>query len=113
MLGHTGVLELNAVARIVDLPAVEAVTPKILAAIDFQPGNRDADFKEETDKVATYGIAALVAGGVAAKAGLFKALWLGILAFKKFLIFGLIAAAGFIKKLSPRKMTAGLRQDLP
>ena len=43
--------------------------------VDFQEGHRYADFTESTDKVATYGIAALVAGGIAAKVGLFKGLW--------------------------------------
>ena len=53
----------------------------------------------DTDKVATYGIAALVAGGIAAKAGFFKLLWVGILAFKKLIILGFIALAGYSKKL--------------
>ena len=33
-----------------------------------------------TDKIATYGLAALVAGGIAAKAGLFKGLLIALLA---------------------------------
>jgi uncharacterized membrane-anchored protein len=50
--------------------------------------------------VAEFGIAALIAGGAAAaaKTGLLKSLWVGILAAKKFIIIGLIAAAGFVKK---------------
>jgi uncharacterized membrane-anchored protein len=112
ILGRTGVLELNAVARMSDLPKIEQVSPKILSAVDFQPGNRYADFNESTDKVATYGIAALVAGGVAAKTGLLKALWIGILAFKKLIVIAVIAIGAGIKKLVSRKNeSAGLRQD--
>lgn len=103
VLGRTGVLELNVVGRMSDLPAVEQIAPKIIAAVDFVPGNQYADFKEGTDKVATYGIAALVAGGIAAKAGFFKLLWVGILAFKKLIVVGVIAAGGFMKKLFSRK----------
>jgi len=98
MLGRKGVLVLNAVASMPQLKEVEASTPAILEMVNFQEGHRYADFKEDTDKVATYGIAALVAGGVAAKAGLFKLLWVGILAFKKIIIIALIAIGGFFKK---------------
>src|SRR5205814_4303057 len=80
VLGRRGVLVLNAVAAMLQLPEIEKNTPKILAAIDFNPGNRYADFSEASgDKVASYGIAALVAGGVAAKLGLFKGLWIFLL----------------------------------
>ncbi len=98
MLGRGGVLVLNAVASISELPQVEAATPTLLGMVNFMEGQRYADYNADTDKTATYGLAALVAGGVAAKAGLFKGLWLGILAFKKIIIIGLIAMAGSIKK---------------
>lgn len=99
ILGRRGVLNLNAVAEMSQLKVVEAATPEILGAVNFQEGHRYADFKEGSDKVATYGLAALVAGGIAAKTGLLKALWLGILAFKKVILLGLIALAGSFKKL--------------
>jgi uncharacterized membrane-anchored protein len=51
------------------------------------------------DKVATYGIAALVAGGIAAKLGLFKGLLVFLVAAKKLLILGVLAMASFFKKL--------------
>jgi len=99
MLGRKGVLVLNAVAGMNQLKQVEASTPAILGMVNFQEGHRYADFNEDTDKVATYGIAALVAGGVAAKAGFFKLLWVGILAFKKIIIIAVIAIGAFVKKL--------------
>ncbi|MEO5958922.1 MAG: DUF2167 domain-containing protein [Opitutaceae bacterium] len=99
LLGRRGVLVLNAVAEMKDLKLVEAATPSILAAVNFQEGHRYADFTEGTDKVATYGIAALVAGGIAAKTGLLKLIWVGILAFKKIIIFALIAFAASFKKI--------------
>ena len=102
MLGRKGVLELNAVAGVAQFKTIDEQTPKILGMVDFKEGNRYADFDPKVDKVATYGIAALVAGGIAAKAGLFKLLWVGILAAKKFIIIGVIAVVAFIKKLFGR-----------
>lgn len=99
VLGRRGVLVLNAVSAMSQLHDIEALSPTLLAAVNFQDGNRYADFKPGTDKVATYGLAALVAGGVLAKAGGFKVIIAAILAAKKFVIIGLVAISGFIKKL--------------
>jgi uncharacterized membrane-anchored protein len=100
ILGRRGVLVLNAVAAMPQLPEIERNAPKILAALDFNPGNRYADFSEASgDKVASYGIAALVAGGVAAKLGLFKGLWVLLLGAKKFVIIGVVALTAFLRKL--------------
>ncbi|HVU09176.1 MAG TPA: DUF2167 domain-containing protein [Verrucomicrobiae bacterium] len=105
MLGRRGVLELNAVADTDQFADIDKQTPEILGMVDFREGNRYADFDPKTDKVATYGIAALVAGGVlaaAAKLGFFKLLIAGIIAAKKFIIIGAIAVAAFFKKLFKR-----------
>jgi uncharacterized membrane-anchored protein len=72
ILGRTGVLNLNAIASMAELSMIEKATPELLSAVSFNPGQRYADFDASTDKLATYGVAALVAGGVAAKAGFFK-----------------------------------------
>ncbi len=98
MLGRRGVLVLNVVAPIGQLKQVETAAPALLGMVNFQEGHRYTDFKDGTDKVAAYGLAALVAGGIAAKAGFFKLLWVGILAFKKIILLGLVALAGSFKK---------------
>ena len=103
MLGRRGVLVLNAVAGMAQIKDIEAATPAVLAMVDFQEGHRYTDFNASTDKVATYGIAALVAGGLAAKAGLFKGLIVAVLAAKKVVIVGLIAVAAWVKKLFAKK----------
>jgi uncharacterized membrane-anchored protein len=102
MLGRKGVLELNAVASIEQFPEIDKQTPQILGMVDFKEGSRYGDFDPKVDKVATYGIAALVAGGIAAKLGFFKLFWVGLLAAKKFVIIGLIAVAAFIRKIFKR-----------
>lgn len=100
LLGRRGVLVLNAVAGLSQLKEIEAVAPLLLAMVDFKPGQRYADFDPKSDKVAAYGIAALIAGGIMAKAGLFKVIWLGVLAFKKFIILGAVALFAFLKQIA-------------
>ena len=98
-LGRRGVLVLNAVANMQQFGQIEKAAPEIVKMVEFNPGNRYADFDSKTDKVAAYGLAALVAGGIAAKAGLFKLLWVGLLAAKKFVVLGIIALVAFAKRL--------------
>jgi uncharacterized membrane-anchored protein len=102
ILGRRGVLVLNVIAGINQLCQVEASAPQILAMVNFNQGNRYSDFDPKIDKVATYGIAALVAGGIAAKLGFFKLLWVFILAAKKFIIIGFVAVVAWLKRLFGR-----------
>jgi len=90
---------LNAVANMSQLAAIRNESKNILAAVEFNEGHRYADFLPGKDKAATYGLAGLIVGATAAKAGFFKALWLGILAFKKVLVVGVIALGAAIKRL--------------
>jgi len=103
MLGRKGVLELNAVSSIDQFSEIDRQTPQILSMVDFKEGSRYADFDPKVDKVATYGIAALVAGGIAAKLGLFKLLIPALLAAKKLIVIGVIAVGTFFKKMFGRK----------
>jgi uncharacterized membrane-anchored protein len=74
---------------------------KTIAALSFNQGERYADFRQG-DKVAKYGLTALVTGGaaaVAAKTGLLKYLW-------KFIVGIGVACATFFGKIFGRKKTA-------
>jgi len=102
ILGRRGVLVLNAVSDIEQLSTIHEETPNILAAVDFNEGHRYSDYLPG-EKTAAYGLTGLIVGAAAAKAGFFKVLWLGILAFKKFIIVGVVALAGLIKKLVDRR----------
>lgn len=103
VLGRQGYLSLNAVAPIGQLGQVKADMPEVLAMTDFDAGQRYTDYDARTDKLAAYGIGALVAGGIAAKAGLFAKLGVMLLALKKFLVLGIAAVAGLLRKLFRRK----------
>jgi len=99
ILGRRGILVLNAVAQMPQLPEIEKATPAILGMVDFNEGHRYADYNPSTDKLATYGLAALVVGGIAAKTGLLKGLLLAIVAFKKVIIVAIFGVVAFLKKL--------------
>ena len=96
VLGRTGVLQVNIVGDIKQLPEINPKVPALLGMVSFNEGQRYADFNEDTDQVAAYGLAGLIAGGVAAKAGLFKGFIALLLASKKLLIVGAIAFGGAI-----------------
>ena len=103
VLGRRGVLVLNAVAAMDQLPVIREQTPAILAATDFDPGSSYTDFNGDTDKVAAYGLAALVAGGIAAKTGLIAKLVALALAGKKVLGAILVALWVGLRKLFQRR----------
>ncbi|NOT59046.1 MAG: DUF2167 domain-containing protein [Acidobacteria bacterium] len=99
VLGRQGVLSLNAVASMGQLKDVKMDMQAVLSFVEFNAGHRYADYNASTDKLAAYGIGALVAGTLATKAGLFKGLLALLLAGKKFLVIGVIALGALIKKL--------------
>ena len=103
VLGRHGVLVLNAVASMDQLEPVRQDMAKVIGFVEFSGGHRYTDFIPGSDKVAEYGIAALIAGGLAAKAGLFKVLLGALIALKKLIALGLVAAAAFLRKLFRRK----------
>lgn len=105
VLGREGVLELNAVAAMADLPTIKQELPKVLAFTNFTDGNLYTDYNPGTDKLASYGLAALVAGGIAGKAGLFAKIGVLLLAAKKFLVIGVVALLAVIRKLFSRNKT--------
>lgn len=111
VLGREGVLELNAVAGIEQLPAIRAGMPEVIAMASFVEGQRYADFNESTDKLAGYGLAALVAGGVAAKTGLWAKVVAVLVAGKKLLIPLVIGIGLFVpslyRRFARRKQDAG------
>ena len=73
VLGRKGVLVLNFIAGMHQLPQIEESVPAVLAMTDFNDGNRYADFNPDLDEVAAYGLGALIAGKAAAKVGLLAA----------------------------------------
>ena len=103
LLGRTGVISATLVAEPEILTTSIGEFEYLLDGFSYKPGDLYAEYKEG-DKLATYGLAALVTGGAAAAVakgagkGLFKAIGLGILAF--------FAALGkFFKGIFSRKQS--------
>lgn len=109
VLGRAGFASLNLIDGAGNIEASKPSVAKLLAAIHYQPGARYEDFDSKKDKVAEYGLAALVVGGAGAAA--LKLVKIGLLAkfggklvalliaFKKGIILLFIAAFAFIKRI--------------
>lgn len=96
VLGREGVLVLNAVSGMDQLESIRPDLEAMVGLAEFTPGNRYADYNGKTDRTAEYGLAALVAGGVAAKAGWFAPL---LLFLKKGFLLVLVAFGWLGKKI--------------
>lgn len=103
VLGRKGVLVLNFIAGMDQKELIDAQLHRVLAMAEFNSGSRYEDFNPDIDKVAAYGIGALIAGKVAAKAGLFAA---ALIFLKKFGVLILVGFAALFGKLFKRKQTA-------
>lgn len=100
VLGRDSTLELNAVGDPAQLAAIRTGMTGVLQKVSFTQGHAYSDYTEGSDKLATYGVAGLVAGGLAAKK-------LGLLAValgfgKKFFVLLLVALAG-LRRLFRRR----------
>jgi uncharacterized membrane-anchored protein len=99
VLGRRGVLNMNAIGDMSDLSMIKTDMQNILTIANFKPGARYEEYNPATDKLAEYGLAAMVAGGVAVKTGLFAKLIAGLLAFKKLLIPAVLGIGALASKL--------------
>ncbi|WP_140727996.1 DUF2167 domain-containing protein [Pseudomonas sp. Hp2] len=99
VLGRHGYLSLNAIADMNELEQVREGMQKLLPMTGFDEGSRYADHNPSTDKIASYGLATLIGGGLAAKAGLFAKLGLVLAKFWKLLLIGVVAVGAGIRKL--------------
>jgi len=61
-LGRYGYISLNFVTEMDAIERLKPTAQQLLAAIEYRAGQRYADFNPTTDKIAEYGIAALVGG---------------------------------------------------
>jgi uncharacterized membrane-anchored protein len=103
ILGREGVLSMNAVASMDQIEQIRAEMRPLIDVAEFNEGYRYADFNAKTDRMAEYGLGALIVAGVGAKLGLFAKLGVFLLAMKKFIVIGLIALGALLKKLSSKK----------
>ncbi len=104
-LGKTGVMSLILVSSPESLAADVKSLKASLLGFSFNNGESYAEYKEG-DKVAEYGLAALIAGGaaaVASKKGFFSIIAAFFLASWKLIVFAVIGIFSFIGSLFKRK----------
>ncbi|PLP96383.1 DUF2167 domain-containing protein [Cupriavidus pauculus] len=98
-LGREGYVSLNLVTPRQNVEADKLKVQQLLANLDFDDGKRYADFNGSTDRVAEYGLAALVGGVAAKKLGLLAVIAAFVAKFAK--VIG-VAVAGFGYAVSRR-----------
>ncbi len=97
-LGREGYFSLNLISSAKAIAADKPHAHGLLAALSFDLGKRYSDFNSSTDRVAEYGIAALVAGAAAKKLGLFALIGVFFLKFAKIIVpVGLAALYGIFR----------------
>ena len=107
-LGREGYFSLNLITGQRTVDSDKRHAHRLLGALAFNEGKRYADFNSSTDRVAEYGLAALIAGAAAKKLGLFALAFAFVAKFAKVIAigaFGVIAVAG--KLFSRRKKDDG------
>lgn len=102
LLGRKGFINLTLITDGKHIEQYKPTAKDLLASIEFKQGLRYADFNAATDKVAEYGLAALVGGVAAKKLGLFAMLGVLFAKFGKFIVLGGIAALALLKRFFKR-----------
>ena len=123
ILGRRGYASLNLIDDPEHVEASKPEAAKFLAATTFNKGARYEDFDNKKDKVAEYGLAALIAGGAGAAA--LKLVKVGLLAKfggklialliagKKLIVLAGVAIAAFLRKLFGGKSKAAPTASAP
>lgn len=98
VLGRKGVLVMNFIAGMDQLPEIKNNIKPVMAMADFNPGNRYSEFNPDIDKVAAYGLGGLIAGATMVKTGMWATL---LLLLKKFFVVIIIVLGFAAKKILP------------
>ncbi|MEK6748096.1 MAG: DUF2167 domain-containing protein [Pseudomonadota bacterium] len=70
MLGREGFISINLVTDLSEVESLKPLARAVLEGLEFNAGKRYSDFNSDTDKIAEFGLAVLVAGVAAQKLGL-------------------------------------------
>lgn len=100
VLGRKGILLLNFIAGMEQKEIIDSKLDSVLALAEFDQGSRYEDFDPSIDKVAAYGLGALVAGKVIAKTGFLAA---ALIFLKKFGVLIVIGIGALLGKYFKRK----------
>ncbi len=101
-LGREGYISMNLVTDVNTVESLKPTAKSLLADLSFDTGRRYSDFNASTDKVAEYGLAALVAGVAAKKLGLLALMAASIAKFWKLGLIAIAAVGSFFRKFFKR-----------
>ena len=98
VLGREGYVSLNLITAASTVDGDKPAAHQLLGSIDFNEGRRYGDFNSSTDKVAAYGLAALVGGVAAKKLGLLALAAAALAKFGKLILVAMVALGGWFAK---------------
>jgi uncharacterized membrane-anchored protein len=102
-LGRDGYFSLNLLTGSERIASEKAVAHDLLAALSYSAGKRYEDFSASTDRIAEYGLMALVGGVAVKKLGLFALLIALVLKFAKIIMIGAALLGAGVMKFFRRK----------
>jgi len=102
-LGREGYFSLDLITDSAHIAADRQVSGQLLASLNFGPGKRYQDFNASTDKVAAYGLAALVGVVAVKKLGLLALVGVFLLKVWKLGLVALAAGSAALRKIFGRK----------
>ena len=106
VLGREGYVSLNLITTAATVDRDRLTAGELLSGVDFKSGKRYGDFNSSTDKVAAYGLAALVAGVAVKKLGLLALFAATIAKFAKLIAIAVAAfGAGIVRWFKSRLAT--------
>ena len=97
-LGREGYFSLDLITDAARIETDKHVALDLLGSLEYQNGKRYADFNGSTDKVAAYGLAALVGAVAVKKLGLLAVIGVFLLKAWKLLIIGFVAGGAAIRR---------------
>jgi uncharacterized membrane-anchored protein len=105
-LGREGYFSMNLVTDLKEIGSKKAIAKELLLSLNYLDGKRYTDFNSSTDKVAAYGIAALVGVAAAKKLGLLAMAGVFFVKFWKLIAIGAVGVAAVLRKRLGRTRTA-------
>ncbi len=103
VLGREGYFTMNLVTGLAELPAHKPQAQLMLSNLSFDAGKAYGDFNASTDRMAEYGLAALVVGVGAKKLGLIAVAMAFVAKFAKIIFIAVAAFGGAFMKFFKRK----------
>lgn len=110
-LGRTGVLSINLISQMPNLADIRVAANDLAQVASFQPGQTYEDFDSDTDAMADYGLAGLIAGGVAVGAAKKLGILALLLKFMKPLLIAIVVGFAAFKNRIMRLFGMGQTQE--